>query len=172
MLDLPFYIYQPKNNKVNKIKKKMYKFNLDGNSNFYVQNIDDQYWLVTKDPIRLKIHPKYLTLVEVNSNVILSNKKATRKHCNLTKIENNRYLISDLNSKNGTFVNGNPILNSLEILTNRFILKTGDEFWLVDLENNYVETHTTKSFHKYPLVGGNKFKIKNQDLVVINTNLE
>ena len=48
MLDLPFYIYQPKNNQVHKIKKKMYQSNLDGNSNFYVQNIDDQYWLVTE----------------------------------------------------------------------------------------------------------------------------
>ena len=167
MLDLPFYIYQPKNNQIHKIKEKMYQSNLDGNTNFYVQNIDGQYWLVTKDPIKLKINPKYLTFGRSkNSNVILSNKKATRKHCKLSKIETNRYLISDLDSKNGTFVDGNPILNSLEILTNRFILKTGDEFWLVDLENNYVETHTTKSFHKYPLVGGNKFKIRNQDLVV------
>lgn len=164
MLELPFYIKQ--NNKFHKIDQPTYQSNLDDKTNFYVQKIDDQYWLVTKDPIKVKVNNNITFGRSKDCNIILSNKKATRHHCTLNKIQNNRYLISDLNSKNGTFADGKHVVNSIEILKNPFILKTGNEFWLIDFENKFVETHTTKLFHKYPLVGGDHFCINDKELIL------
>ena len=70
------------------------------NHNFYIQNIDDQYWLVTKNPIKVKLILNNIIFGRSkDSNIILFNKKATRKHCYLSKLDNNKYLVKDLKSK-------------------------------------------------------------------------
>lgn len=48
----------------------------------------------------------------VENHLVLKNEKVSSKHCSIKKIDNNRFLVQDLGSSNGTFINGSRVLQS------------------------------------------------------------
>lgn len=60
----------------------------------------------------------------INNDIIIQNEYISKNHARLEKREG-KYYISDLNSSNGTFLNGKQILGTVE-LNNRNIIKMGN----------------------------------------------
>lgn len=60
----------------------------------------------------------------INNDIIIQNEYISKNHARLEKRER-KYYISDLNSSNGTFLNGKQILGTVE-LNNRDIIKMGN----------------------------------------------
>lgn len=48
----------------------------------------------------------------VDNNLVLKNEKVSSRHCSIKKISDDKYLIEDLGSSNGTFVNGIRVMQS------------------------------------------------------------
>lgn len=57
-----------------------------------------------------------ITIGRITQNdIIISNPLVSRVHCRIERIEEGRYRVTDLNSANGTYVNGKRIEGSMEI---------------------------------------------------------
>jgi protein phosphatase 2C family protein 2/3 len=167
-LTLPFYISaQGKSIKVDSPETSA---TLDSNNTIYVQNIDGNFWLVAKDPLQISIDGLDTVVFgrSKQSHIVLSNSKATRKHCEvIMPNQKQQVVVKDMNSKNGTYINGQEISKPLKMQTQKpFVLRAGNESWKVNLERAFVETHTTKNFHKYPLIGGERLIIGEYPLLV------
>jgi Nif-specific regulatory protein len=73
---------------------------------------------------RYQLSGERITIGRVSSNdIVLKDSSVSREHCLIKKLDN-RFIISDLNSLNGTFVNGKKAENT--------ILKHGDKIHLGD----------------------------------------
>lgn len=60
----------------------------------------------------------------INNDIIIQNPYVSKNHTRLEK-EGNKHYVSDLNSSNGTYLNGKQVLGTVE-LRNGDILKIGD----------------------------------------------
>lgn len=61
-----------------------------------------------------------------DSTIVLNQSNVSRKHAIITQLDSGEIFIEDLNSTNGTFVNGNKITKVK--LSNNDIVKIGDSF--------------------------------------------
>lgn len=61
-----------------------------------------------------------------NQRIPITDSKVSRNHCKLTEQPDGSFLLEDLNSTNGTFVNGNKIIKTR--VTRDTILQLGPEF--------------------------------------------
>ena len=99
---------------------------------------------------------------------ILNDKSVSRNHAVIKQLSNNRYVVCDLASSNGTFVNGRHIT--------RHIIKYGDQvkvgkftLYLSDKTKDFAnKTNYFTASKKYSMVG----QIENQGLVEVFQYLE
>lgn len=57
-----------------------------------------------------------------DNHLVVKNEKVSSRHCSIKKVSDNEYLVSDLGSSNGTFVNGRRIMQSTLSETDEFHL--------------------------------------------------
>ena len=115
-------------------KKRLYR--ADGNSKITKDKIEEgiRYILKTNPEIYIAVHPKQadsdravvpgekseITIGRSYKNsIVLANMRTSSEHCMIYKV-GNKYILKDLGSKNGTFVNGKKVfekaLNDKDII--------------------------------------------------------
>ena len=55
------------------------------------------------------------------NDVTLTDMSVSRQHAQIVRSDNGRYTITDLNSRNGTFVNGQRIFGTVDLNENDFV---------------------------------------------------
>ena len=155
-LNYPFYIRL--NNSLIKVSEEKY---LRLFENTHIENVDNQFWIVSDTPIDIHLmkDKNKITFGRLSKNdILLTNKQATRRHCDLIK-HSYEWTVYDLNSKNGTFINGNPVNCMQDISEKTFNLQTGGNSWTVNINDMKVRTCNLHNLHKYPLFGGEVFNV-------------
>jgi pSer/pThr/pTyr-binding forkhead associated (FHA) protein len=83
-----------------------------------------------------------------SSHIVIANLQASRKHARLTLSGDGQYILTDLNSHNGTFVNGRKITEPTRI-TARDVVEIGGTtltFWLGTPEHLQDEFATINNY--------------------------
>ena len=163
-LNYPFYIRL--NNSLIKVSEEKY---LRLFENTHIENVDNQFWIVSDTPIDIHLmkDKNKITFGRLSKNdILLTNKQATRRHCDLIK-HSYEWTVYDLNSKNGTFINGNPVNCMQDISEKTFNLQTGGNSWTVNINDMKVRTCNLHNLHKYPLFGGEVFNVDQRTIEVI-----
>lgn len=57
-----------------------------------------------------------------DNHLVIKNEKVSSRHCSIKKMSDTEYLVSDLGSSNGTFVNGRRIMQSAVVESDEFRL--------------------------------------------------
>jgi len=109
---------------------------------------------------------QFLSIGRDSSNSIrLDDRSVSPNHCRIT-LDSERFLLTDLESDSGTFVNGIPVKQ--RVLAPGDQIAVGNSLFLFELENSPVSASSPVELDENPLVGGQRQLLRPDELLYLN----
>jgi len=116
-------------------------------------------------PLRKSDFPfaQFVSIGRDSSNSIrLDDRAVSPNHCRIS-LDSERFLLTDLESDSGTFVNGIPVKQ--RVLAAGDQIAVGNSLFLFQLENSPVSASSPVELDENPLAGGQRQQLRPDELV-------